>query len=244
MSSPVARGAGCLVEGVGLITRPGLRRYVVVPLLINILVFTGAIAWGVSAFDGLMARMEAAVPHWLGWLEWVLWPVFVLALLVIVFYGFSLVANLIAAPFNGLLAEKTEALLTGRAPDDSIDWKRLLRELPGTLIDEVRKIAYALLWSLPFLVLAFALPLVGPVLWFLFTAWMLTLQYTDYPMGNNGLKFRAERATLHRRRAVGLGFGAAVSLLTMVPVANFIAMPAAVAGATALWVRELRAAAA
>jgi CysZ protein len=69
---------------------------------------------------------------------------------------------------------------------------------------------------------------------------MLTIEYADYPMGNNGLKFREIRARLRRRRLLGLGFGAATAGLTMVPVLNFIAMPSAVAGATALWVRELR----
>jgi CysZ protein len=87
-----------------------------------------------DAFEGLMQRMQSAVPDWLGWLEWLLWPVFILALLIIVFYSFTLIANLIASPFNGLLAEKTEALLTGRSLADNNDMKKLLRELPVTCL--------------------------------------------------------------------------------------------------------------
>jgi len=78
------------------------------------------------------------------------------------------------------------------------------------------------------------------VLWFLYTAWMLAFQYVDYPMGNHGYKFTAIRARLRGRRLLGLGFGAATAAMTLVPVLNFVVMPAAVAGATALWVRELR----
>lgn len=240
MPSNPTRGAGYLLEGVRLITRRGLKRFVLLPLLINVLVFSGAIWYGATEFEGLMARLQASVPHWLGWLQWLLWPLFVLALLIIVFYSFTLVANLIASPFNGLLAEKTEALLGGRALAEQGDLRRLLRELPGTLLDETRKLLYAILWSLPFLILAFVVPLVGPVIWFLFTAWMLAVQYSDYPMGNHGLKFRAMRAALRRRRLLSLGFGAAAAGLTMIPVVNFIAMPAAVAGATAMWVMELK----
>jgi CysZ protein len=39
---------------------------------------------------------------------------------------------------------------------------------------------------------------------------------------------------------VAFGFGGAALVLTLIPVVNFIAVPTAVAGATALWVGELR----
>ena len=241
MPSNPAKGAAFMLQGIRLIARPGLKRFVLIPLLINIAVFSGAIWYGKAQFDGLMLRMQSAVPDWLGWLEWLLWPIFILALLIIVFYSFTLIANLIASPFNSLLAEKTEALLTGRSLEDNGDMKKLLRELPGTLIDELRKIVYAILWSIPFLILAFAIPVVGAAIWFLFTAWMLAVQYSDFPMGNHGLKFRDMRARLRKRRFLSIGFGAAAAGLTMIPILNFIAMPAAVAGATAMWVRELKA---
>ncbi len=70
---------------------------------------------------------------------------------------------------------------------------------------------------------------------------MLAVQYSDFPMGNHGLKFRDMRARLRKRRFLSIGFGAAAAGLTMIPILNFIAMPAAVAGATAMWVRELKA---
>jgi CysZ protein len=241
MSSNPARGAGFMLRGLQLITRPGLKRYVLVPLAVNIIIFSGAIWAGSEWFASLMERFNASVPDWLRWLDWLFWPVFVLALLVIVFYTFTLIANLIASPFNGLLAEKTEALLTGRPLADTGDYKKLIKELPVTLVEETSKVLYALLWSLPFLVLAFVVPVVGPLIWFLFTAWMLAVQYSDFPMGNHGLRFRTMRATLRRRRALSLGFGAAAVGMTMIPVLNFVVMPAAVAGATAMWVEELSA---
>jgi CysZ protein len=228
-----------MLQGLRMIVRPGLRRFVLIPLAVNIVIFSAAIWYGIGRFDALMLRMQSAMPDWLSWLEWLLWPVFLLALLVIVFYTFTLVANLIASPFNGLLAEKAEAMLTGRPLQDTGDWGRLLRELPVTLIDEARKILYAVVWSIPFLILAFVVPLLGPVVWFLFTAWMLAVQYSDFPMGNHGLTFRAMRRTLRRHRSLSIGFGSAAAGLTMIPIVNFVVMPAAVAGATAMWVREL-----
>ncbi len=229
-----------MLRGISLLTEPALRPFVIVPVLINIVVFTAAIWYAASRFGDLMARLEAAVPDWLQWIDWLLWPVFVLALLIIVFYGFSLLANLIASPFNGVLAEKAEQLITGQPVADEVDFKRMLRQLPTTLLDEMRKLVYAALWMLPFLVLAFVVPVVGPLIWFLFTAWMLAVQYSDFPMGNHGLLFAEMRARLRRRRMLSLGFGSAAAGLTMIPIANFIAMPASVVGATVLWVEDLR----
>lgn len=234
-------GAGYLLLGMKLIARPGLRRFVVMPLIINILVFSTAIWYGVSRFERFLVRMESKLPAWLQWLDWILWPLFVLALVILVFYSFTLVANLLAAPFNGLLAEKVELYLTGQSLDAGGGWKKALITLVPTLIDELKKLLFAVLLAIPFLIL-FLIPginLAAPVLWFLYTAWMLTLEYSDYPMGNHGLKFREMRVRLRRRRVLGFGFGAATAGLTMVPILNFIVMPSAVAGATAMWVDDL-----
>ncbi|NEV60715.1 sulfate transporter CysZ [Thiorhodococcus minor] len=232
-------GARYLLQGVKLISRPGLRPFVVVPLLVNILVFTGAIYAGVAQFEALMALLDSKVPSWLGWLDWLLWPVFILVMLVVVFYTFGMVANLIASPFNNLLAEKVELMLTGRPLEQDNDYRRLLTELIPTLIDELKKILYATLLAIPFLLLMLV-PVAGPPLWFLYTAWILAVQYCDYPMGNHGLKFREMRQRLGERRTLSLGFGAAAAGLGMVPILNFILMPSAVAGATAMWLRELK----
>jgi CysZ protein len=242
MSANPISGAGYLAQGMRLINSPGLRRFVVIPLLINIAVFAAAIYFGYTRFEGFIVWMEGEIPGWLHWLEWVLWPLFVLTLVLLVFYTFSLVANLIAAPFNGLLAEKVELHLTGKPLDEGGGIKKILATLVPALIDEVRKVLYALLWAIPFLILFF-IPLVNvtaPALWFLYSAWMLNLQYMDYPMGNHELKFREMRARLGKRRTLGLSFGAAALGLTMIPLINFIAMPSAVAGASAMWVREFR----
>jgi hypothetical protein len=51
---------------------------------------------------------------WLQWLNYLLWPVAVISVLLVFGYFFSTIANWIAAPFNGLLAEQLEARLPAR----------------------------------------------------------------------------------------------------------------------------------
>ncbi|WP_297528369.1 sulfate transporter CysZ [Thiohalobacter sp.] len=236
------RGWGHVLAGLRLIRQPRLRRFVLIPLAVNLLVFGGLIGYAWHAFDALMTQLLGWLPDWLDWLQYLLWPLFAGAVLLVVFYGFSVLANLIAAPFNGVLAEAVERHLTGQSLEDTGGWKQILADILPSIWAEVQKLGYFLLWAIPF-GLAFLIPglnLAAPALWLAFSAWMLALEYLDYPMANHRLLFGVQRRTLHRHRMLGLGFGSGLLLLTMIPVVNFIAMPAGVAGATSLWVRELR----
>ena len=73
------------------------------------------------------------------------------------------------------------------------------------------------------------------LLWLIFAGWMMALQYIDYPMDNNLRSFAQVRDLLRGNRVTALGFGFTVLVAALVPLVNFIVMPAAVAGATVYW---------
>jgi CysZ protein len=236
--SPLA-GAACLLRGFGLITRPGLKRFVVMPLMINAAIFAAAIWLAVKLYSSWLAYFIPRVPGWLAWLAWLFWALFAAAVLLIVFYGFMLIANIIAAPFNDALAGRIEEIVTGRPAHES--GRGLVKDILADIGNELSKTAYfairALLLLALGLILQFFPPLnvAVPPLWFLFGAWMFALEYSDYPLARHGLRFRRQRRLVRARRFEMLGFGVAVALLTLVPLVNFLVMPAAVAGATLLW---------
>jgi CysZ protein len=237
-----ANSAGYLREGFRLICHPELRLYVLIPLLINTLIFGGLFA---LTLQEIAAGIQLAVdwlPDWLDWLSWLLWPVAVLLVLVVVMYTFSSIANLLAAPFNGLLAEKTEELLTGKAVNNKENIWGALKQLPRTFIKELHKLAYQLRWLIPLLIISFipVINLSAPLLWFAFSAWMTALEYCDYPMDNHQFSFPTVRDRVATQRWPCFSFGALVMLGNMVPLLNLLVMPAAVCGATVLWVERLR----
>ncbi|RLJ20249.1 sulfate transporter CysZ [bacterium endosymbiont of Escarpia laminata] len=241
MANNPLSGVGYLLRGLSLISKPGLRRFVLIPLLINILVFSLLVGVGISQFDLLMDHFLPADDSWLSFLRWLLWPIFALALLLIIFYTFTVIANLIAAPFNGLLAEKVELYLGGRLQEESSGIKQVMKDILPALFSELRKILYFLLRAIPLLIL-FAIPvlnIIAPFLWMAFGAWFLSIEYGDYPMGNHGLLFKDQHKRLKKARFTAMAFGGAVTLLMMVPILNFVAMPAAVAGATVFWKERL-----
>jgi CysZ protein len=232
------RGASYPFQGLRWLSRPQVRRFVIVPLLVNIILFSVVMVWGISEFGALIDSLLARLPEWLDWLRWLLWPLFAITTLVVFFYTFTLVANLIASPFNSLLAERVEDLASpGQVrPQGAPLWK----EIVLSPLAELKKLVYFLIRAVPLLVLFFipGINVAAPLLWVAFTAWMLALQYVDYPMGNHLFPFRDQRRILGERRLLALGFGAAVLLITLVPVLNFLAMPASVIGATLMWVEQ------
>lgn len=230
-------GAGYLFRGCSLITQPGLRPYVLVPLLINIVLFSVLIGFGTQQFTQLVAWL---LPAWLDWLSWLLWPLFAITLSTIAFFVFIHVGNLIGAPFNGLLAERVEKRFRSGGREAPFDMGQLLRIFGPALISEFKKMAYFVLRALPLLLL-FLIPgvnVIAPILWMVFSAWMLALEYADYPMANHDILFPEQRVLLQKKRLMVWGFGAAILFLLMIPVLNFVAMPAAVAGATLMWVEQ------
>jgi len=225
-------------RGLKSLTNPGLKRFIVLPLLLNIVLMGGVSWWGMSEISGLVDTVVEWLPSWLSWLSWILLPVAVVTLLVVVIYFFSAILNLIASPFNGLLSEALETQMTGQPlPEES-----LAATISRTLARELRKLAYFIPRYLLLLVISFipVINVASPVLWFLFGAWVLTLQYLDYAMDNNGHSFAELHQALRKQPLTTLGFGFVVAIGFMIPIVNMLVMPAAVCGATLYWVEQLK----
>ncbi|MBN1379350.1 MAG: sulfate transporter CysZ [Gammaproteobacteria bacterium] len=244
MINDFVKGARFALAGLSLARTRGIRRYVLIPLLINIVLFTVGIYLAFGQAGAGIAMLVEWLPDWLDWLSWLLWMLFAALMLIVAFYTFTVVANLIGSPFNSLLSEKLEEKLTGNMPPSSGRLIETLRGISGAVISEFRKFGYLLAWAIPLVILSIVfiflppLSLLTPIMWFIFGAWMLALEYLDYPMGNHGFTFNEQRAVAKQKRRLMLGFGSVIMIMTMIPILNFLAMPVAVAGITQLWVKE------
>ena len=236
------RGLGYLGEGFRLIRQPGLRLFVIIPLILNVLLFGLLFYFLAELFAGLIAAAMGWLPDW-AWLQaldWLFWLLYGAVILLMLAYGFVVVANLIGAPFYGYLAELTEKHLTGQEVTTDEGWAAIVKDLPRVLGRELQKILYYLPRALGLLVIGL-IPVVNriaAVLGVLFNSWMMALQYVDYPADNHKVSFKALRGLLADTRLSAFGFGLPVALAAMVPVLNLVVVPAAVCGATAYWVRE------
>ena len=241
MNGNVMTGANYLARGAKMLTHPSLRLFVIIPLTVNILIFGSLIGITFSYVAGLMESLLAVIPGWLEFIQWILWPLIGLTVALITGYVFTAVALIIASPFNGLLAEKAEELITGKPVDALEGLGPALMALPRGVVREVMKLLYYLPMAAFVLLLSFipGLNAVAPALWFLLGAWMMSIQYVDYPMDNHQLGFADVKEAVRRRRLSSMGFGGIVALCSGIPVVNFFVVPSAVVGATLLWCEEL-----
>jgi CysZ protein len=234
---PSLSGFQYFLQGFDLIRQPKLRPFVLIPLLVNLILFSVSFYFLFQQIDVWLLELEASL-DWLSWLVYIIKPLAFIVILLIFGFFFGAIANIIAAPFNGLLAEQTELLLNNKPlPDMSI--KDIILDIPRVLTRELKKIKYYIPRAIALLLLFF-IPVVGqtvaPVLWFIFTAWMLAIQYADYTFDNNKVGFDEMRSELSANRMQSLSFGSIVALCQSIPIVNFIVMPIAVCGATAMCV--------
>lgn len=234
-------GIQYLIDGFDLITKPGIKRFVVIPLLINIILFVGfffALTHFITQFN---TWFENYLPHWLQWLSYLLWILFFLSFILIFIYTFVTVANLISAPFNGFLAEKVEFFLTGHVFEERSLWDNI-KDVPRILGRQCLILIYYVPRAL-FILILFFIPLIqtiAPILWILFNAWFLTMTFIDYPSDNHRVSLLKVRQWLRENRLQALGFGTSILMANMIPILNFFTMPAAVAGATKFWINKSR----
>ena len=229
-------GPMAVIRAFAWMFRPAVGKWVLIPLLINLSLFALAF-W--MLYQKIGGWIDWLIPDILELFSALLWPILVLGILIILFYVSSILANLIAAPFNQYLSR---AVAREMGLEDKLESENnsLLNEIAQAFGAEIRKLIYLSSRAVPLLVL-FLIPVLNiaaPFLWLLFAAWALAVEYADYPLGLSGVKFDELRSMLGEQRFMSLGFGGSVLFLTLTPVLNFIAMPVAVIAATLLWVED------
>ncbi|MEZ0151437.1 MAG: sulfate transporter CysZ [Candidatus Reddybacter sp.] len=234
------------IKGFRLLAAPGVRLWVIMPLLLNLALFVGLTLYALQQFEDLMSWLLNYLPDWLEFIAWLFRILFGLLLAVCYAYTFTLAGNLIASPFYGLLANAVYIKLSGKDDDAPLTFKTASAIAWQAFVREVQKLGYFLPRLVGVLLLCLVLsfiPLVNfavPAIAFLWGAWSLALQYLDYPADINCVNFKTVRQRAERDKGLSFTFGSIVLLSSTVPVLNLLVMPAAVAGATSLWIEHFK----
>ncbi len=232
-------GIDCFVEGLKLIRQPGLRRYVVIPLIINVLVLSAAIFYGVNQYEAWMTYVDSSLPDFLSFLGGAVAVLGIIIGLALLLYTFTIVANIIAAPFNAILSVKVEEKITGQILTSNTS---LHLVLVRSVTREISKFLYYLPRLIVLVVISLipGLNAIAPFLWIAFGAWMMAVQYTDYAADNNEITFAELKKRLGSNTFQALLFGIPAYFLLAIPLVNLVLIPAGVAGGTKFWIEHLR----
>ncbi len=223
---------GFLFKGLKLLTSPELRKFIIIPMLINMVLYSVALTLGYFYISDLIGHF---IPGWLYWLSWILWPLFFISFFIGGFFTFTVLANLLAAPFYGKLSAKTLAMVNGS------NLASVEQPMSKVLLAELKRIGYLAARALPLLMLSIipGINVIAPFLWALFGAWGMALEYLAYPLENQGVLFSEQKELVKSVRLGALSFGGLAVLGLTIPVLNIIVAPAAVIGAT-LYFNEIK----
>ena len=117
-----------------------------------------------------------------------------------------------------------------------------MKDVPRMLNREWQKLWYSLPKFVGLFLLSF-IPVIGqtiiPVLTFLFTCWMMAIQYCDYPFDNHKISFGIMKNALGEKTHTKPDIWSINHPCTALPIVNLVVIPVAVCGATVMWVEKL-----
>lgn len=224
------QGTSYLLRGIRHLFTKGLKRFILLPLVVNFLMFAGLFYLIDHYLLPYSYHYLNQLPSWLSFLSTLFFIIFILGFFLMFLSLFTVVFNVIAAPLNGLLAEKTQNLLYGSVipiiPFYKMVFRSLKRQMEFLCYFFPRFLGVGLLFFVPLL------QPIYPVLWFIFNAWMLSIQYQDFAMDNNLVGFKEMRQQISHDKMRSLGLGCSINLASFIPIINILVMPAAVIAST------------
>lgn len=229
-------GISYFFNSVSLLWHPKLRRFVLLPLLFNIVFFISLLLLLIHYYTNINEYILAHLPTWMAVVSIIAKIIVFIIYLAITLYSFFTIATIIAAPFNGLLAEKV-AHLRGQTVEEK-SWMAILRDTPRLIARQLVifflyvpiSILLTILLLVPFLH-AFVL-----IFWVWFHARMIALIYLDYPTDNTSVSLKRLRAWIKLNKVLVFGFGGTILFFSSIPIVNFFVIPISVIAATNLWI--------
>ena len=232
-----SRGMLYLLKGVNALFTKGLKRFILLPLLFNFILFSGLFYVIYHYLFPYSVEAINQLPAWLHFLQSIFFIIFFISFFLLSLSVFTVIFSVIAAPFYGLLAEKAQALLfkstTPAVSFATVAWRSIKRQGQFLLYYFPRFFGMCVLFFVPFI------QPIYPFLWFAFNAWMLSIQCQDFVMDNNLIDFKPMKDKLQQKKWVTLGFGSMINFGCAIPILNILTIPAAVIGSVILYKNEM-----
>ena len=229
-----------------LFANRGLKRYAVLPLILNVVFYGMAIVvfmyflwrWEFTLvewdFLGPVGRWLSAAVNWMGWLLKV--PIG-MAALAAAFFTFTGVGMALASPLNDILSEKVEMTYIGGYTKMSLPFRFTTKAAFLSIGDSLRNLVKQLactVAALPFLLI----PVVGFLPLFLVGAYFAGFGFVDTAMARNFLRPKHKKLLVGKDFWEIIGFGSAMQAVFAIPFLGMLLMPVGVAAGTLLYCRE------
>ena len=216
-----------------------LIKYSIAPMIINLLiygsVFILSYSWFTGSIDSWLGIEGTEAGFWLKFLHTALLIIGFILLLFFCYLLFTILGNVITAPFNEEISQRVEEIVAGTKEAHKMGfWEDAYISIKG----EVQKLAFYLI----ILLLIFSLNLIpvagsviATVLGVIFSSFYNALDFLDYPMTRKKMRFRDKLKVTRKGKLVTYGFGFTAFLLLFLPVINVFMKPILVVAGTSLF---------
>ncbi|MFP4107182.1 MAG: EI24 domain-containing protein [Phycisphaerae bacterium] len=230
-----------------LLTHPSLLLLSMIPVIITLIV-VGLLIWGGMGAWGTWGDPWLAqhTGHWWSWAWWIAWVLALVALILIGLFGFTIVGALVMIPFMDPISERSEKIYRRSRPDlpeygGSAAGEGLLHGSMRGATDAVRLTTWRLLVTLPML-LFLLIPVVGKLVFLLFSAYLNGMDFTDMVLSRKGHTWSEKKVWMKQHRPLVMGLGVGLALILLVPMTTLLALPVGAVAATLAIVEQTAAA--
>ena len=220
-------GLASYPKAIRLIRQNKLTKYLLLPVLLNIIVVAALIFSGIGVGDWINGIIERSTENMNGWIQAAM--VAIKVILPIVFFALFIfiggtIVNILMSPIYTFLSEKTETILTGR--EFPFDMKQTLKDVWRAIRIAVRNTLKQLLLTALCLLLNF-IPVVGSIaaliLIFIINAYYFGCGFMDYTYERWRLSPKESRKETHKLKYITFTNGAVYSLPLYLFCGTFIA---------------------
>lgn len=221
----------------------GLLKYFILPFFINMLILS--LTWFVvyTLIYGPLSGLAAGPEWYFQALRAVMAPLLFLALGIIIVLIYSIMGSIVTAPFNDLLSQRAEEILTGEKFDETFKMSAFLSDIIRIIKNTVKLLAMILLISLLLLALNLV-PVAGNIVYsvvnFIMTSFFIGFQFFDFPLERRRYLFGEKMRIAWRFKRTVAGVGATFIIMAFVPLLGFLALNLGTIGAARLFVEKIR----
>jgi CysZ protein len=203
-----------------------------IPIIINFVFLVSGFIFSINHVGEIVEKIVSDPHFWYQYvLYYILYVVTFLSLFLIILFVVLTAANLLAFPFNSLLAEKA-IHIHKQSPKERARWIKKTWSNLGALLR--RTLIFLIVGGV--LILATLIPGLG-VIGAAIGIFLLAYDRLDYGFDHYGLTFEARKKFVREHFLEVLGFAVGLGLTSSIPVVNILAQPGGVVAGSLLVVK-------
>jgi CysZ protein len=217
-----------------LIKNKNLAPYIILPISINIIIYILFIVLSYSYLPKFLNNFYSLPESFWGYIIYYIQILLITVLVIsVVIFSFTILANIIAAPFNEFLCRKI-------MKQNNLEIKELpfLKEVKRIIFIEIKKalilIAVAIL---AFLIALIPFPLFSFISYIIVSS-TIAYNYLDYSLEVDLIDFQDRTKYFAQKFFYLIGMGIVIQFILIIPILSLILLPTAVTGACLNYIKD------